>query len=288
MKFTIFYFSGTGNTWWVCREFAKIVNKSEHDAEFISIEQDDIQSMGYLQKKLQFTDALGIAYPIYGSTAPQIVWNFMESLEEASQKISIDFKENKKKRFGFILTTMALFSGDGALVLNDEMKKIAFPLLGAINIKMSSNISIPGFHYDPVEKEKLEKRKQKAQKKLKNFFKKLRNDKKKLEGRWNLLGKLGGWIQRKFMDWALNRTIDWNANMERCTKCMLCVKECPTDNITFENEAIRFLDKCTYCMRCYNFCPTHAISPREEIADPKKYKRHRGCTENFKLSILHD
>jgi ferredoxin/flavodoxin len=286
MKIIVFYFSGTGNTWWISREFANIANNSNHVAEFISIEKEEAQSVEYLQKNLLEADALGIAYPIYGSTAPKIVWEFIEQLKEVSKQKNHRAVTRNTDKFGFILTTMALFSGDGALVLRDEMEELGFPLRGAINFKLASNISIPGFHFDPVDKEKLEKRKKKAKKDLKSFFNKLILGKKKLEGRWNLLGKLGGWIQRKFMDWTLERYINWSADMDKCTKCELCINNCPTENILLNEGEIKFLDKCTYCMRCYNFCPTYAISPREEFADPKEYKRHRGCTENFNLEPL--
>lgn len=287
MKFIIFYFSGTGNTWWISREFCRIAENSGYTTEYISIENDEVYSKEFLKYKLEEADALGIAYPIYGSTAPRIIRDFMEFLKSISRR---DLQKDKtnvdSNKFGFILTTMALFSGDGALVLQDEMENLGFPLRGAKNFKMASNISIPGFHFDPVGKEKLKKRKKKAREELESFMKKIIAGKKKLEGRWNLFGKLGGWIQRKFMDWALERSINWSADMAKCTNCKLCINNCPTENILLNNGEITFLDKCTYCMRCYNFCPTYAISPREEHADPEVYKRYRGCIDNFNLDVV--
>jgi ferredoxin len=288
MKFVIFYFSGTGNTWWISREFCRVAENFGHNGEYISIENGVVQPKKYLKHKLEDVDALGIAYPIYGSTAPRIMWDFMESLKEVSgTELGNEKNGVNLDKFGFILTTMALFSGDGALVLRGKMEKIGFPLRGAKNFKLASNISIPGFSFNPVDKEKLEKRKKKAKEKLESFIKRIIAGKKNLEGRWNLVGRFGGWIQRKFMDRTLERYINWSADMEKCTICELCLNNCPTENILLNDGKITFLDKCTYCMRCYNFCPTYAITPTDEPTDPEEYKRHRGCTENFKLKFLH-
>lgn len=288
MKLTLFYFSGTGNTWWISQQFAYINKQSNHKVEIIAIENKETKSKQFLKEKLQSTTGLGIAYPIYGSTAPKIVWDFMELLADtADLKSEIQEEKQENEKFGFILTTMALFSGDGALVLREKMKKIGFPLRGAINFKLASNISVPGFKYNPVSKKKLEKRKKKAIDKLTKFIQKISNGRQTLEGRWNIFGKLGGWIQRVLMDWFLRNTINWKADMDTCTKCKLCINHCPTANITLENGEITFLDSCTYCMRCYNYCPTYAITPVKKLTDPDKFKRHRGCVEDFKLDFLH-
>ncbi|TFF90571.1 MAG: flavodoxin family protein, partial [Promethearchaeota archaeon] len=205
IKFIIFYFSGTGNTWWVTKEFANIIEEKGNQVEIYSIENEKCDDVNFLKEKIREVDALGIAYPIYGSTAPKIMWTFIEKLKEASEVIEegISQRNEEKTRISFVITTMALFSGDGALVTRKELETIGFKLIGAINLKMSSNISIPYFPYNPVEKEKLEKRKKKAIEDLEDFYSDLIKEKKHLEGRWNLLGKFGGWMQRVGMDWVL-------------------------------------------------------------------------------------
>ncbi len=54
---------------------------------------------------------------------------------------------------------------------------------------------------------------------------------------------------------------DLRAN-ERCTRCGLCVRECPSHTITMTAEGIRFGDRCTVCLRCVARCPVKAISSR--------------------------
>lgn len=48
-----------------------------------------------------------------------------------------------------------------------------------------------------------------------------------------------------------------------CTKCGLCVQECPEKNIRMNaKEKIKFGFKCSMCMRCIYNCPVRVITPR--------------------------
>ncbi|WFA09483.1 RnfABCDGE type electron transport complex subunit B [Tissierella sp. Yu-01] len=51
-----------------------------------------------------------------------------------------------------------------------------------------------------------------------------------------------------------------------CIGCKICVKNCPEDAFTFENNLAKIIyDKCTNCMTCVEKCPTKCIvNPVEE------------------------
>jgi energy-converting hydrogenase A subunit P len=56
--------------------------------------------------------------------------------------------------------------------------------------------------------------------------------------------------------------VDYLINHTKCEKCQLCVPECPTGCITFdeENDTIsRDKDKCLRCSICYQTCPFSVI-----------------------------
>lgn len=53
--------------------------------------------------------------------------------------------------------------------------------------------------------------------------------------------------------------LELHAN-KNCTKCGLCVKECPEKNIKMKKKP-KFGFKCSMCLRCVYQCPEHAISP---------------------------
>ena len=40
---------------------------------------------------------------------------------------------------------------------------------------------------------------------------------------------------------------------------MRCVKECPAENISFEDGKFRFGGKCLMCQRCVMHCPKKAV-----------------------------
>lgn len=61
-------------------------------------------------------------------------------------------------------------------------------------------------------------------------------------------------------------------NNTACIACTLCVKKCPVDAITMEdNLAVINYDKCIVCGMCADVCPTSAIfDPLKEIRAQKK------------------
>jgi len=62
---------------------------------------------------------------------------------------------------------------------------------------------------------------------------------------------------------------------ELCTRCQLCVKTCPVDALSMEDEGIAVSeDKCSLCGICISACPTNAISMerKKQTADVSKYR----------------
>lgn len=52
----------------------------------------------------------------------------------------------------------------------------------------------------------------------------------------------------------------YKVDPDKCIKCDLCVKRCPTQNIFRDEKGVlRFHHNCLMCMRCSLFCPTDAF-----------------------------
>ena len=71
-------------------------------------------------------------------------------------------------------------------------------------------------------------------------------------------------VSREIITNAVNRLkiriIDWDES--KCEKCQLCVPECPTGCITFDESndtIVRDKDKCLRCSICYQTCPFSVI-----------------------------
>jgi len=50
-------------------------------------------------------------------------------------------------------------------------------------------------------------------------------------------------------------------SLENCTKCLLCVRDCPSDAIDIEQGTIN--DSCIHCGHCVAICPESTIFPDE-------------------------
>ena len=283
MKITIFYFSGTGNTWWVVKKFSEISESRGHVVKYISLESDILMNSEKIKEILSHSDLMGIAYPIYGSTMPAIMWDFLEKLTNLVENYSINPPSQS-----FVLTSMMMFSGDGALVAGKKLKKMGIPLKYAKNIKMCSNISMPYFRLNPKDLEKMKDIKEKAEETIKKFILKMENQEKSLQGYYKPFGRFFGWLQRTFLEKSLDAYRPFKVDDDRCTKCNLCVNYCPTNNIDMKYEQINIRSNCIFCLRCYNFCPTHAIMPGGKYSDPDKYHRYHGPITNFKLKYARE
>ena len=71
-------------------------------------------------------------------------------------------------------------------------------------------------------------------------------------------------ISREIISNAVNRLkiriIDWDK--DRCEKCQLCIPDCPTKCISFDEEndtIVRNKDRCLRCSICYQTCPFSVI-----------------------------
>lgn len=266
----IFYFSGTGNTWWLGKALERKFNERNIQTQFIEIDSEFVTQ--YIDRVDAF-DIVGFGYPIYGSDCPLKFWSFLNTLPLVEKKDS------------FVFTSMLAFSGDGALVAERHLKKRGFNLKQAVNIKMPNNLKLPYPIIDqfPIySEEETEQILMKAEKKIERLIDKIINRDHWIEGR-GPLGILGGVIQRGsvvllgWSRWARNFFVD----NEACTQCMLCVDDCPTGNIRYEDGEFVWGEKCICCLRCYNLCPIDAIQYKKATLDRDKFQRYKGPISGY-------
>lgn len=266
MKCSVFYFSGTGNTKWAVSELMDSIIKNGHECTIYSIDAE-IENFEVIMNE---ADIIGFAFPIYGCNIPNIMNKYI------NQFMSV-LNANCRKS-AFILTTRGYIDGFGPFSANKLLKRNGFHLIGYISLKMSNNISTPKIKANFLESKEMKIRMDKGREEIEKLIKRVMNHKRFIRNIGFYL--LPGIIIRKATRKAqMNNYLSLSVNQEQCSRCMICINNCPTKSIVFLDKEFKFLTSCTACMRCYNFCPTNAIYYEGKYADPNIYKRYKGPQE---------
>ena len=232
------FFSGTGNTKYCVEKFLSQYNGSQP----ISIENPD--TIEAIKKSKDIT----LGYPIYYSNIPKIVRDFI------NQNGAIF---NGKRIF--IISTMGLFSGDGAGCSARLLKKHGATIIGGLHLKMPDCIGDVKALKKPLKvNQKLVKS---AENKIENAVDLLKCGKPTQEG-LNVFYHVAGLFGQRL--WFYGKTKDYTCKLKidnkLCIGCGKCVSLCPMGNLTISNQRAMPGSKCTMCYRCISNCPQKAIT----------------------------
>ncbi len=267
MKFTVFYFSGTGNTEWAVHQFQKAIEQKKHECTIYSVEN----RIENLQSVIEKADYIGFAFPVYGADMPHIIKEFFEK--------SIGALNTAKKKY-FIMTTVGYMDAMGPFVVKKALKKYNLEMAGYVRLRICNNLSTPKLKTKPVSREVLKARLKKCQNSIDKPISNLISDRKYITNIGPYL--IPGIIIRKATAAEKKNHFKYlNVDIAKCSSCMRCVNNCPTKSIVYSNGAFTFLPTCTTCMRCYNFCPKYAVWYDGKFADPSIYKRYKGIQDSL-------
>lgn len=270
MKVVIFYFSGTGNTWWASSVLKSELENLDGTVDMYSLENPLLKNEGFIVQEIEKADHVIVGYPIYGSDLPANMNDFIYALPKVS---------GDKKFSAFC--TQAGFSGDGCIFFRKVVEEKGYKFLQSFQIDLTTNFHVamlPFSLFKPAEGKKLEKIKAKASAKIKKVAGKIAENVEYIEGKRFYQILMGG-LQRSFFRRGKKKLpAKFKFSKERCIKCKLCVSTCPTENLVLELEDLDLKRKnnCLLCFRCYNFCPSLAINYGGETKSPEKYKRYMG------------
>lgn len=250
MKILTFYFSGSGNTKWAAETFDRMLKQSGHTSTLAAVEAVDMAA--YLQSVPEGLDYIGFAQPIYAADIPRIMRGSIRQFTEAAKGLSAI------PAGLFMINTFAYVNGHGVLEARKLFRRMPFRLRHYLNVKMVN--SAPQKRADAQRQARLDERsKQKAEKQLSAFVKRLENGRPYLGGIGPQI--FGGKLVRAALRGAIrNNYRRMHVDMEVCTKCMQCVRDCPAQCIAYRENAFVFSQACEACMRCYHHCPVHAIA----------------------------
>ena len=226
---TVFYFTSTGNSLAVARRIG---------GKLISIPQ--IIDSGNLNFK---DDVIGIVFPVYWITVPEIVRRFMQ-------------KAKLEAAYIFAIGTNGGSPGSAMVDARKLAKKNGYRLDYAVNIIMADNY----FPLYDLKKEIDRLPGKKIDEKISRIVEDIGKRKHELEGAsvvWRFFSAL---IVRfkKFDNFAKKYTIN-----DQCNKCGVCKKVCPANNISVDDKVV-FGSRCMGCLACSNLCPQNAIHLKNE------------------------
>ncbi|MCR1935643.1 EFR1 family ferrodoxin [Clostridium tepidum] len=249
MNGILFYFSGTGNTKWVADKIENKLSKLNNTIHKVNIENIDDDVLNNIDNY----DFIIIGTPIYAEMGPKLINDFANSIPKV------------KKRIKCILYSTQ--GGNTACAVENIHKILhnkGYDVVIKANIKMINNYYFSiGKKPDKVEIENILKD---SEKKVEVIIDKFLKGEKYLE-KVSKTRLFFGKIASKGFNKILPKFSNNLKSTDYCTKCGMCVRNCPKGNIVFENGGVVFHSNCMLCLRCIYICPNNAIFYKEKRID---------------------
>ncbi|OHD16265.1 MAG: hypothetical protein A2086_17340 [Spirochaetes bacterium GWD1_27_9] len=246
MATKIYYFTSTGNSLAVAKEFKNKLN----DAELIPIAK-------LINEKEIIIDCdnFGIICPLFYLSYPRLVLDFISKI--------------KIVKCDYIFTVLTRgFKGMGGAIgyLDNLLKKKGTKLNFGTYIDMPNN-DVVLFDIQPkeIQQNLLNNSKISIEKSI-NMVKNRKNS-KKLE----LLGFLRPIRQKVYLDKLKYGYKNFYVT-DDCNYCGLCSNICPVNNISIKNQKPIWNNLCEECEGCINICPKKAIQYTPKTITKGRYK----------------
>lgn len=237
----LFYFSGTGNTQFVAERMADALERRGQAVSLFRLED--------ILKERCFVDyeafsLIGIGHPVLGFGATGLVERFTEQLPAASGKPAFVFKTASSPHY--------INHGASNLIMETLRRKGYEPFHNFI-LAMPCNFYMK---YD----ERLNKQLvEAAVHKVERLAEEISTRTPRTLQISPLLEKLLRAVTYLEEEKGGKMFAQGLRTASSCNRCMKCVRDCPTSNITGGQEGIRFGQSCIWCMRCIYSCPRRAI-----------------------------
>jgi ferredoxin len=237
MKGILYYFSGTGNTKWVAEKFKEQFRKNGIELVLRNIENEEqIDLSGYKY--------LIVGTPVHAELSPRMVTDFASRLPEGNNIKCI------------------IYSTQGAnnAAATDDIRRIiekkGYNVITQTSFRMANNYYF-GVGIERTQEEIINYCK-KAEEEVKRITEKFLKG-EKINRRASFIRLFFAKVSSRGFYKFLPKLSENLTSTEDCTKCGLCLRNCPRSNITFENGRAIFHSKCIMCTRCIYLCPSNVI-----------------------------
>lgn len=248
----IFYFTGTGNSFYVANFIAHATGEKCIDIAAELKKKDT--SMAYT---LAPHESIAFIFPIYAWAAPQLMLDFLK-------KATFHFEQ---KPFVYAIATCGANVGDAFKHLSQVLQTQNLHLSSTFSLVMPNNYIILGDVDSPqVQEEKL----QNAVEKLNLYLPYIQDQKTNIHK--VIKGPLP-YIMTFLLNPLFNRQRLSGEKFQvhsNCIQCGLCVKICPVDNISF-SPSLSWGNRCIQCLACIHRCPVRAIDFGKQTQKKGRY-----------------
>ncbi|MDO5577533.1 MAG: EFR1 family ferrodoxin [Fibrobacter sp.] len=245
MSKKLFYFSGTGNT----LHLAKKIAENVPGLELVKIRYD-------MNFDCTDCDTVGIAYPVYCFTLPNIVANFINNATFSSSA------------YIFSLASFGGFLASSNKIMNKILRAKGLNLSAGFSVHMPGNATNV---YDVASKEKQEAMFSKASEKITQIASMVKTKAPgKIDSNLGILGDIASGFSG-FMMSKVNETDKTFSVNDTCDSCGICVKVCPVGNVSLVNGKPQWKHNCESCLACFHWCPKAAIQSGTKTSQRGRY-----------------
>ncbi len=248
MKTVIYYFTGTGNTLAIARDIATELGETELIFMPKLMNQPEV---------VTDADVVGIAFPVYFLNMPGLVMEFVQKLKIIGSP------------FLFGIVTCGERPGHALFSLKSLLEEKGTTLSAGFVFVMPEN------HIGPVnlmgDAEHRQEKYRDAKMRIPEIAAAIRKQNISVpEGSNSVFLHCGGFITRTLMTSIYQTSRRLHAT-DKCNRCGICGRICPTNNITVTNNAVVWGKNCTQCYACIHWCPQEAIEIGGRTAGKLRY-----------------
>lgn len=232
----IFYFTGTGNSLFVARQFGeKLVSIPQ------VIDQDNLEFED---------DEIGIVWPIYAGEPPKMVLEFLK-------------KATFKTDYLYMILTYGKDATDAPEFIDAKSEELGIHIDYIHTVYMVDNY-LPSF--DMNEQIAMEKT---TDKDIKQALEDVRNRKKEIPEADQAAKDFHAKASKIFADNPGLINGEQITVTDKCIVCGICERVCPVGNFYIEDKkAKRKQNTCEFCLACAHNCPQKAITTSVSDKNP--------------------
>jgi ferredoxin len=242
----IYYFSGTGNSLKIAKDIAAQLG----DTKLTRIQKP-------FKKPDLSADRIGIVFPCYMWGVPLVVKEFAQQLGAGPDK------------YIFAVSTYGGFQAGTLPMLAKALKAGGMKLSTGFGLRMPGNYT-PMYGAIPEATQK--KNFECAAGKIGNIVETVKAGKSvELDSNnWIINTLFSGLIYKGGSKKIRSADTKFHA-LDTCTKCGICAKVCPVENIKLVDGRPQWLGHCEQCLACLQWCPVEAIQLGKKTIGRKRY-----------------